>query len=216
MLHLVFIGLFFPKFKNIEYELPPERGWEPGQLPWWLAPRPCQYLLGWVYAAGGVVIIVLAAIGPYVKADGTAREVKGWYFPVITFGLLAFSIVYYFIFLASENSTCVQMAGVNLKRQRHGVGDNDNIMRQCDFCVKYEPGVAHRHARDGYLYYNELNFPQKDKGRNILYWVFGGPKERHQPDLHLDDYVGKVKDGIKGVFCGVWAGIRGLIPGLKS
>jgi amino acid transporter len=209
------IGLFFPKFRTIEYKIPKERRWDPGELPRWLRPKPSQYLLGLVSAAGNIVILVLAAIGPYKNADGTTRAIKGWYFTVTSFGLLAFSVAYYAIFLASETSTGVQIAGVNLKRQQHGDGDNLDVTRQCEVCVYREPGVAHRHARDGYLYYNELKFPVPDKGTSFLYLIFGGPKERHHPSLHLRDYVASLCGEAKRILDVAWARMQGLEPSPK-
>ncbi|OCK94885.1 uncharacterized protein K441DRAFT_90733 [Cenococcum geophilum 1.58] len=211
----VAIGLFFPVLSRVEYDLPDARGWNPSPPPRWLNPSVSQFALGWLYAAGSIVILVLSALGPYKNADGSQRSVKGWWFPVITFGLLGFSVVYYLIFIASENSNGASMAGVNMHRRRHGDDDNRNIMRQCDFCKAYAPGVAHRHARDGYLYYNDYNFPQKNQGRNVLYWLFGGPKEHHYPDLHLDEYVVKGKGMIRTGFYWVWSGMRRAILRLR-
>lgn len=123
--------------------------------------------------------MVLAAIGPYKNTNGTTRSVKGWFYPVITFSFLAFSMIYYCIFLASEKSSGVSIAGVTLKRRRHGVDDNSILMRQCDMCKEYERGEEHRHLRDGYLYFNELILRQQGQRRNPLYWLFGGQNEEH-------------------------------------
>lgn len=202
------VGLLFPALAKIEYELPDSRGWKPGSAPKWLASTISQYLLGWLYAAGSITILVLSAIGPYKNADGSSRSVKGWYFPAITFSFLTFTFVYYCCFMASEMTTAVSMAGVNMHTCQHGVDDNQNVLRQCDFCVEYPRGEAHRHARDGYLNYNEYNFPEKDRGRNVLYWLFGGPKEQHYLDLHLDVYILKSIVAATNFFRGIWDGLR--------
>lgn len=185
-------------------------------MPWWLAPRACQFLFGWIYCAGSIAILALAAIGPYVNTDGKSRSIKGWYYTVITVGFLALSVVYYFVFFASPTTTGVHLAGVNLKRQEHGVDDNTNLMRQCDMCITYDEGVAHRHAIYGYRHYIDLNFRPNKKGRSFLYWVFGGPKERHQPNLDIGEYVVKAKKNTSGVVQAVWAPVRGIIPSLRS
>jgi hypothetical protein len=208
----VVVGLGFLLLRKRQYKLKEARGWNPGDTPWYLAKLSVQYLLGFLYASGSIVILVLSAIGPYKNSNGSARVVKGWFYPVITFSFLALSMVYYCIFLASETSNSVSIAGVHLKRQRHGVDDNQNITRQCDSCVDHDPGEEHRHANNGYVYFNELNFRQKDKGRNLLYWLFGGPKERHHLDLHLDEYVDEAKEGIHKVLRGIWTGGQRLLP----
>jgi len=111
----------------------------------------------------------------------------------------------------------VHLASVKLTRQQHGVDDNGSMMRQCDLCREYAPGVAHRNAIYGYLHYNDLGFKEKDKGRSFLYWVFGGPTERHHPKFEIFDYAIKGKRKIAGVFQKLWAStIRGVVPRRKA
>ncbi|OCK81272.1 hypothetical protein K432DRAFT_392315 [Lepidopterella palustris CBS 459.81] len=211
----VFIGLFFPKLASVPYTLPENRGWDPQELPWWLCPRVCQWILGWLYAIGSIVILILAAIGPYVNTDGTTRQVKGWYYPAIMFTFfVAFAIPYYFSFIASEERSLVKVADVKLSRKQHGVHDELNLRRQCDFCAELN-SKPHRHARDGYLNFNELHFPKKDTGRNFLYWFFGGPKERHYPDIRLDEVIPVFWAGVKGLSIMAWTGMKRLRPAPK-
>ncbi len=142
-----------------------------------------------MYAGASFVIIILAALGPYKNSDGSERSVKGWWFPVTTFGLLVFSILYYYVFIASENHNGAFLAGVKMHRRKHGVDDKDNIMRQCDQCV-FLPDKAHRHYRDGYRYYNDFRFPDEDQSkRNVVYWLFGGPNEIHYPTFRLREHL---------------------------
>jgi len=204
----VVLGLLFPILTRRTYTLPESRGWNPGDPPGWLQPKFSRFGLGWLYATGSIIILVLSTLGPYKNADGSERSVKGWWFPVITFGLLGFSIIYYLLFIASETSNGASIAGVIMRRRQHGVHDNQYIMRQCDFCKEYPRGEAHRHARDGYLFYNDYQFAVKDQGRNVLYWLFGGPKEHHYLDLHLDEYVLKSREMIESGCRWIWNKVR--------
>lgn len=174
--------------KYFKFDVHKDRGWSQGELPRWLKPRPCQYLLGWIYASSSLAIIILAAVGPYVDANGKNSVIKGWYYPTITFGFLGFSIIYYLVFFASVNNTWLRLASVRLARKEHGVDDNDSRDRKCEFCAKYGSGRAHRHTEYGYLQYFELKFDE-NKDRNFLYWFFGGPKESHRPSFRLLEII---------------------------
>ena len=162
-----------------------------------------QWGLGLIYATGSLVILVLTAIGPYVNTDGSARKVKGWYYPMIMFSFLGLSIIYYTIFLAGGKYSAVQAAGVKRSKKQHGKDDAEILIRQCDFCQKFD-GNPHRHARDGYQDFFEFHFPKKDSGRNPLYWLFGGSKEKHYPDIRLDEILPGLWDWPKSVWDSTW------------
>jgi hypothetical protein len=188
-------------------------------MPWWLKPRLCQIVFGCIYAAGSTTILTLTAIGPYKNTDGKNRSIKGWYYTVITGGFLTVSIIYYYVFLWNPRSSLVRLAGVQLVRKKHGVGDNDDLRRQCDMCIYYtqrdgSTGQEHRHAIYGYLNYNDLRFPGRSQGRNLLYWVFGGPSSRHYLKFDFGDRIRTARDRISGAIQAVQVSTRRIIPGL--
>ena len=193
------IGASFPLVSKLEYNLPKDRGWEPGPTPWWFSSVFSHFLLGWLHASASVVVMALAAIGPYRNTSGNERVVKGWYYPVITFSLFFFSVLYYLLFLASGNASAVWLAGVRLTRKKHGVDDNSDLTRQCKSCKNYERGQEHRHDIAGYRYYNELHFPDPDHGRNILYWLFGGRKEQHIFTQPIDSLLRNAEGAIGNI-----------------
>lgn len=190
-------------------------------MTWWLKPRLCQILFGCIYAAGSATILALAAIGPYKNTDGKNRSIKGWYYTVITSGFLAGSVLYYYLLLAKPRSSLVRLAGVQLVRKQHGIGDKADLIRQCDMCIYHaqsNQGTSkeHRHAIYGYLHYNDLRFPRRSQGKNLLYWIFGGPNERHYVKFDLGNHVATVRNKVSWGIHAVWAPVRGIIPGLKS
>jgi hypothetical protein len=203
----VFLGFLFPRVAKVQDTLPRERGWDAQEPPWWLRPRIMQWGLGLLYATGSLVILVLTAIGPYVNTDGSARKVKGWYYPMIMFSFLGLSIIYYTIFLASGKYSAVQAAGVKRSKKQHGKDDAEILIRQCDFCRQFDSN-PHRHARDGYQDFFEFHFPEKDGGRNPLYWLFGGSKEKHYPDIRLDEILPGLWDRSKKGWESTWKGFH--------
>lgn len=188
----VVLGLAFPMFHNIVNKVPASRGWEPPEtVSWWLRKRFAPYLFGWIYAIGSIALLVLAALGPYKTTDGKERVVKGWIYPVLSFGLVLCSFAYYLAFIASETTSGVRAAGVRLKKSQHGESDQTSLLRRCDACT--DEVKPHRHARDGYTDYYEVICPETGSG-NIIYWAFGGTNELHHPQVF--EQTERMRDGI--------------------
>ncbi|KAL1599634.1 hypothetical protein SLS60_007437 [Paraconiothyrium brasiliense] len=93
----VVLGAMFSRFHNIENKVPVKRRWQSPREARWLRPKILRALLGWTYAALSLAILVLACIPPYKNTDGAERVVKGWFYPIICFGLLVVFSIYYFL-----------------------------------------------------------------------------------------------------------------------
>lgn len=55
-----------------------------------------------IFVSFNLAIIIIPFIPPYRNADGTPREILGWYYSVILGAIFLFAIIYYF---AIHNST---------------------------------------------------------------------------------------------------------------
>jgi hypothetical protein len=163
-----------------------------------------KWALGGGYAICSATILVLAVLPPYVNADGSTRQLKGWIYPVIIFSVFVGSILYYVLFLYDTERTAVELAGVQFSRKTHGVDDKQILGRKCELCDD-EQG-QHRHSRDGYLTFLEMHFKTQN-GKNLVYWFFGGPNERHYPDLRIDSAVQACRNGVEHA----WGRIRRMM-----
>src|SRR5947207_2149815 len=177
----VALGIGFFSLAKRKCGPPPQRGWTSHEQSRLLENGWAQKVLGGLYVAFCLVILILPLIGPYKNANGTVREVKGWWYISIIGGAFFFAIGYYFLVLFSPLKTITRVAGVELSKKRHGAGDRGSLLRQCDLCR--ETAVVHRHSQYGYRDYVELRFPRQPgvRQKDFFYWLFGGPNEAHYP-----------------------------------
>ena len=148
---LVFVGCGFVLLSRREFPLPRRRHGEKWTSSYELKILQSLWskaLLAVLYVMFSFAILIIPLIPPYKNADGSAREVQGWYFTVIVSAIVLVAIAYYF---AIHNSTwsILSLGGVNPEVcvfQEHDQ-TYGNRRRVRITTVRLSPSILHEEAR---------------------------------------------------------------------
>jgi hypothetical protein len=147
-----------------------------GNPPKWLRP-PKMPWIGPLGLGGSVFVFSLVIIG------SACAEESGRVLLYVVVGVLGSGLLYWFLFIRYRSAQVVYgWFGFSLEKRVHGVDDQDDPLRACDWCTVLEG--AHRHPGESYESYNVVAIKDDvGMGTRILYAIFDGSE--HQSTARL-------------------------------
>lgn len=173
----VFVGCGFVLLKQ---DVPlPTRGhgedWTSPNEPKILQSLWSKVPLAAIFVMFNLAILIIPLIPPYQNADGSAREILGWYYIVIVSVIVLFAVAYYF---AIHNSTwsILRLGGVQPKISTFTKHD-----------------MTYGNRREVRIITTE----SPNSFQNFVYWLFGGSDETRHPSLRFSKLFPKRRTSLE-------------------
>ncbi|MCJ1265183.1 hypothetical protein MMC22_005058 [Lobaria immixta] len=121
-----------------------------------------------IFIGFNLAILITALIPPYRNADGSPREILGWYYIVIVSAIVLVATTYYFSIHNSAWSI-LSLAGVQPKIK-----------------IRNKHHETYGNRKDVNLITTPI---RPNSSQNFVYWVFGGSNEARHPALRIEDWL---------------------------